>query len=232
MFIRPGSDIADRIRFNAGGSLTQIFWRKAWRQSLHRASSTPKVDFVSPQLAAAMSHPTRVAVMGVLVEGPGLTARAGGRDRRAAEQRHLPREAAARARLHRARPHRAAGAAGGCSNTSTGPGTAPISTKTPGRSSTRASARRDLVDPAADIQGHRHRDGQRHLLRRRRRQRHAAHRSPSTPRGGRKSPTCSADRPRSCSRSRSGWRRGPPKAPRPRSTPRSRCCSSARPAPR
>lgn len=34
------------------------------------ASSTPKVDFVSPQLAAALSHPTRVAVMGVLVEGP------------------------------------------------------------------------------------------------------------------------------------------------------------------
>jgi DNA-binding transcriptional ArsR family regulator len=29
-----------------------------------------KVDFVSPQLAAALAHPTRVAVMGVLVEGP------------------------------------------------------------------------------------------------------------------------------------------------------------------
>jgi DNA-binding transcriptional ArsR family regulator len=32
--------------------------------------STDKVDFVSPQLAAALAHPTRVAVMGVLVEGP------------------------------------------------------------------------------------------------------------------------------------------------------------------
>lgn len=31
---------------------------------------TGKVDFVSPQLAAALAHPTRVAVMGVLVEGP------------------------------------------------------------------------------------------------------------------------------------------------------------------
>jgi len=34
------------------------------------ADPTPKVDFVSPQLAAALAHPTRVAVMGVLVEGP------------------------------------------------------------------------------------------------------------------------------------------------------------------
>ncbi|HXF30361.1 MAG TPA: helix-turn-helix domain-containing protein [Solirubrobacterales bacterium] len=31
---------------------------------------TRRVDFVSPQLAAALAHPTRVAVMGVLVEGP------------------------------------------------------------------------------------------------------------------------------------------------------------------
>ena len=30
----------------------------------------PSVDFVSPQLAAALSHPTRVGVMSVLVEGP------------------------------------------------------------------------------------------------------------------------------------------------------------------
>lgn len=29
-----------------------------------------KVDFVSPQLAAALSHPTRVSVMSILVEGP------------------------------------------------------------------------------------------------------------------------------------------------------------------
>jgi DNA-binding transcriptional ArsR family regulator len=33
-------------------------------------SVTPKVDFVSPQLAAALAHPTRVSVMSVLVEGP------------------------------------------------------------------------------------------------------------------------------------------------------------------
>jgi DNA-binding transcriptional ArsR family regulator len=32
--------------------------------------TAPSVDFVSPQLAAALSHPTRVGVMGVLVEGP------------------------------------------------------------------------------------------------------------------------------------------------------------------
>jgi DNA-binding transcriptional ArsR family regulator len=34
------------------------------------ADPTPKLDFVSPQLAAALAHPTRVGVMGVLVEGP------------------------------------------------------------------------------------------------------------------------------------------------------------------
>ncbi len=34
------------------------------------ARSAPQVDFVSPQLAAALAHPTRVAMMGVLVEGP------------------------------------------------------------------------------------------------------------------------------------------------------------------
>jgi DNA-binding transcriptional ArsR family regulator len=32
--------------------------------------STGKVDFVSPHLAAALAHPTRVGVMSVLVEGP------------------------------------------------------------------------------------------------------------------------------------------------------------------
>lgn len=34
------------------------------------AQPMPKVDFVSPQLAAALAHPTRVGVMSVLVEGP------------------------------------------------------------------------------------------------------------------------------------------------------------------
>lgn len=34
------------------------------------APPTQKVDFVSPQLATALAHPTRVAVMGVLIEGP------------------------------------------------------------------------------------------------------------------------------------------------------------------
>jgi DNA-binding transcriptional ArsR family regulator len=33
-------------------------------------SAIPKVDFVNPQLAAALSHPTRVSVMSVLAEGP------------------------------------------------------------------------------------------------------------------------------------------------------------------
>jgi DNA-binding transcriptional ArsR family regulator len=32
--------------------------------------TSPNVDFISPQLAAALSHPTRVCVMGVLIEGP------------------------------------------------------------------------------------------------------------------------------------------------------------------
>jgi DNA-binding transcriptional ArsR family regulator len=30
----------------------------------------PRVDFVSPQLAAALSHPTRVGLMSVLIQGP------------------------------------------------------------------------------------------------------------------------------------------------------------------
>jgi DNA-binding transcriptional ArsR family regulator len=33
-------------------------------------AQAPTVDFVSPQLAAALAHPTRVGVMSVLVEGP------------------------------------------------------------------------------------------------------------------------------------------------------------------
>lgn len=35
-----------------------------------QGSGTTKVDFVSPQLAAALAHPTRVSVMSILVEGP------------------------------------------------------------------------------------------------------------------------------------------------------------------
>lgn len=35
-----------------------------------KATEMPKVDFVSPQLAAALAHPTRVGVMSVLIEGP------------------------------------------------------------------------------------------------------------------------------------------------------------------
>jgi DNA-binding transcriptional ArsR family regulator len=31
---------------------------------------TPGVDFVNPQLAAALAHPTRVGIMSILVEGP------------------------------------------------------------------------------------------------------------------------------------------------------------------
>jgi len=64
------------IRFNAGGSLTQIFWRGVEAAAVQTDSgtpvtqATPRADFVSPQLAAALSHPTRVALMGVLVEGP------------------------------------------------------------------------------------------------------------------------------------------------------------------
>lgn len=35
-----------------------------------KVQRAPRVDFVSPQLAAALAHPTRVAVMGALIEGP------------------------------------------------------------------------------------------------------------------------------------------------------------------
>jgi DNA-binding transcriptional ArsR family regulator len=38
--------------------------------SVRADSVAPKLDFVSPQLAAALSHPTRVGVMSILVEGP------------------------------------------------------------------------------------------------------------------------------------------------------------------
>lgn len=84
------------IRFNAGGSLTQIFWRIVEATAVKTDSVAPsavasapaspsapipvpaqaagaptqKVDFISPQLAAALAHPTRVGVMSVLVEGP------------------------------------------------------------------------------------------------------------------------------------------------------------------
>jgi DNA-binding transcriptional ArsR family regulator len=38
--------------------------------SVRADSAAPTVDFVSPQLAAALSHPTRVGIMSVLVERP------------------------------------------------------------------------------------------------------------------------------------------------------------------
>jgi DNA-binding transcriptional ArsR family regulator len=77
MFFALGSDFGVGIGFNAGKSLTQIFWRiveaavKSGASTPDSASGqTPRVDFVSPQLAAALAHPTRVGVMSVLVEGP------------------------------------------------------------------------------------------------------------------------------------------------------------------
>jgi DNA-binding transcriptional ArsR family regulator len=76
MFFALGSDFEYEIGFNAAESLTQIFWRiveAAVNTDLvapNSASENPSVDFVSPQLAAAMSHPTRVSVMGILIEGP------------------------------------------------------------------------------------------------------------------------------------------------------------------
>src|SRR5882757_8610160 len=92
MFIDGVCAFSDGIRFNAGGSLTQIFWRiveatavktdsvapnpaanppgPTPESALSTAKASPKVDFVSPQLAAALSHPTRVGMMSVLVDGP------------------------------------------------------------------------------------------------------------------------------------------------------------------
>jgi DNA-binding transcriptional ArsR family regulator len=70
MFFDAVSEFAGQIRFNADRSLTQIFWRIVEVTSARADSVAPKVDFVSPQLAAALSHPTRVGVMSVLVEGP------------------------------------------------------------------------------------------------------------------------------------------------------------------
>jgi DNA-binding transcriptional ArsR family regulator len=77
MFFALGSDFDEEIGFNAAESLTQIFWRiveaavKADAAAPRSApEATPNVDFVSPQLAAALSHPTRVGVMGILIEGP------------------------------------------------------------------------------------------------------------------------------------------------------------------
>jgi DNA-binding transcriptional ArsR family regulator len=89
MFFALGSVFAAKIGFNAGESLTQIFWRiveaavktdavaprppAEARPSAPEAAAPavpPNVDFVNPQLAAAMSHPTRVGVMGILIEGP------------------------------------------------------------------------------------------------------------------------------------------------------------------
>lgn len=92
MFIDGVCAFGAGIRFNADGSLTQIFWRiveatatKTDHVAPRPAASPPgprpndaqptegplrKVDFVSPHLAAALAHPTRVSVMGALVEGP------------------------------------------------------------------------------------------------------------------------------------------------------------------
>jgi DNA-binding transcriptional ArsR family regulator len=92
MFIDGVCAFGTGIRFNADGSLTQIFWRIVEATAIKTdpvapksASSRPgpmaepaqstaqrasKVDFVSPQLAAALAHPTRVSVMGALIEGP------------------------------------------------------------------------------------------------------------------------------------------------------------------
>ncbi len=70
MFFDAGSDFRDEIRFNTAGSLTQIFWRIVEVTTAKADSAASKLDFVSPQLAAALSHPTRVGVMSILVEGP------------------------------------------------------------------------------------------------------------------------------------------------------------------
>lgn len=48
-------------------SLTQLFSMSA-QKTANRAGTKQRVDFVSPQLAAAMSHPTRVYAMGILTE--------------------------------------------------------------------------------------------------------------------------------------------------------------------
>jgi DNA-binding transcriptional ArsR family regulator len=96
MFFVGASAFGYGIRFNAGGSLTQIFWRIVEVTAIKTDSAAPgaptdapakapastsiaakpategmgKVDFVSPQLAAALAHPTRVGVMSLLVDGP------------------------------------------------------------------------------------------------------------------------------------------------------------------
>lgn len=77
MFFVAACDFDHEIRFNAGESLTQIFWRKPLEAvTVKPATAAPdgitgaKADLVSPQLAAALSHPTRVSVMSILVEGP------------------------------------------------------------------------------------------------------------------------------------------------------------------
>jgi DNA-binding transcriptional ArsR family regulator len=55
------ASLAVAIRFNAYESVTQILWRIV-------ETAASKLDFVSPQLAAAMSHPTRVHAMSILLE--------------------------------------------------------------------------------------------------------------------------------------------------------------------
>ena len=115
MFFALGSDFGREIGFNADESLTQIFWRivEAAVKSDAAAPSAEGADRHRASTSSARSwlrrssHPTRVGVMSVLVEGPASPRQTGGGDRRAAEQRHLPRQAVARPRLHRARPGRA-----------------------------------------------------------------------------------------------------------------------------
>ena len=68
LFSQSTSTATYRIRFNALGSLTQIFWRIVGVTPTKAGIAGPRVDFVSPQLAAAMSHPTRVHVMSIIGE--------------------------------------------------------------------------------------------------------------------------------------------------------------------
>jgi DNA-binding MarR family transcriptional regulator len=55
------------ISFNAEESLTQLFSTSV-QNTANQAETGQRVDFISPRLAAAMSHPTRVYAMGILTE--------------------------------------------------------------------------------------------------------------------------------------------------------------------
>jgi DNA-binding transcriptional ArsR family regulator len=57
-----------KIRFNAYRSLTQIFWRIVGTTPGRADLGTRKPDFLSPQLAAAVAHPTRIQAMSILCE--------------------------------------------------------------------------------------------------------------------------------------------------------------------